>query len=309
MKVIDNYDQERQYTNIVVTFGNFDGVHLGHQYILSTLKKISRDKGLPSGVLTFEPHPATILFNRKDFRIMNQEQKENLISHYDIDYLYIIHFTKVFSQIKYQDFLSEILIKRYHAQHIIVGEDCTFGHKKLGNILALKQYMKNHEYSLNILPPLIMNQEICSSSLIRNYIRIGEIDIANKLLGRPYQISGIVMKGACRGRIIGFPTINIAIQEEMIKPKFGTYYAKVIYCNHSLYGVVNVGMRPTCQDLTAPIIEMHILDFNQNIYNDTVYIQFLKFIRSEKKFSALDQLIQQIQDDIIKVRQLKSYIA
>ncbi|MGL9689285.1 MAG: riboflavin biosynthesis protein RibF [Wolbachia sp.] len=308
MKIIYNCEQEIK-NNVALTFGNFDGVHLGHELAISTLKKVAQERGLPSAILTFEPHPSTVLFGRNNFRLINQERKKELISSYGIDHLYIINFNEGFSQISCNDFISKILIGKYSAKHIVVGESCTFGHKRLGNTSTLRKYSETYGYSLTELEPLIIDGEICSSSSIRKYLQKGEIEIANKLLSRPYQVSGIVIKGACRGREIGFPTINIPIENCMIKPKFGTYYAKAAFSDNSpnwLYGVVNIGMRPTFKDLKKPIVEMHIFDFNKDVYDYKVNIQLLKFIRSEKRFHSIDELIKQINYDILEAYQLRT---
>lgn len=307
MKIIYNCEQGIK-ANVALTFGNFDGVHLGHKFAISTLRETAQEKGLSSAVLTFEPHPSTVLSDRKNFRLIDQEQKKELISSYDIDYLYIIDFNEGFAKVSCDDFISKILVDRYGAKYITVGKNCTFGHKQLGNISTLEKYSEMYGYSLTKLEPLIIDGEICSSSSIRECLQKGEIEVANKLLGRPYQVSGIVTKGACRGREIGFPTINIPIEDYMIKPKLGTYYAKVAFSENSsswLYGVVNIGMRPTFKDLKKPIVEMHIFDFNENVYNFKVDIQLLKFIRAEKKFHSINELTKQIDHDIMKAYQLK----
>lgn len=308
MKII--YDCEQGIgSDVVLTFGNFDGVHLGHALAISAVKKIARERGLPSAVLTFEPHPSTVLVNKNNFRLIDQEQKKALISSYGVDYLYIVNFNEGFSEISCDNFISKILIGRYNTKHIIVGSNCTFGHKRLGNILTLEKNSGMHGYSLNKLEPLIIDDKICSSSSIREYIQKGEIEVANKLLGRPYQVFGVVTKGACRGREIGFPTINIPIEDCMIKPKFGTYYARMALSDEDqnwLYGAVNIGMRPTFKDLKKPIIEMHIFDFNEDLYGHKVKIQLLKFIRSEKKFHSVDELTKQINYDILNIYQLKA---
>ncbi|QKX00776.1 riboflavin biosynthesis protein RibF [Wolbachia endosymbiont of Dipetalonema caudispina] len=307
MKVIYDYKQEVK-SNVALTFGNFDGVHLGHEFAISSLKKAAQKKKLSSAILTFEPHPSIVLSNKNNFRLINQEYKKELISNYDIDYLYVINFNKSFAQISFDDFISKVLIAKYSVKHIVVGENCTFGYNQLGNTLILKKCFEIYGYSLDKLKPLMIDGKICSSSLIRKYIQKGEIETANKMLGRPYQVSGIVTKGAYRGRKIGFPTINITIEDCMIKPKFGTYYAKATFSNTNsnwLYGVVNIGMRPTFKDLKKPIVEMHIFDFNENAYERKVNIQLLKFIRPEKKFHSINELTKQINRDILKTYQLK----
>ncbi|MDN5247616.1 MAG: riboflavin biosynthesis protein RibF [Wolbachia endosymbiont of Tyrophagus putrescentiae] len=299
----------RQNVGSVLTFGNFDGVHLGHKFILSTVNKISQETGLPSAIITFEPHPSTVLFNRKNFRLIDQEYKTELISRCGINSLHVIDFDKGFSQVSCSDFISKILIGQYNAKHIVVGKNCTFGNKRVGNISTLQQYSSVYGYSLVELEPLVIDNEACSSSLIREYLQSGKVDAANKLLGRPYQILGIVKQGARRGREIGSPTINIPIENYMIKPKFGTYYATMTCDDQNwLHGVVNIGMRPTFKDLQDPIAEMHILDFNKDLYGQMVKIQLLQFMRSERKFCGVDELKEQINCDIIEAYRLKACI-
>ncbi|QKX01452.1 riboflavin biosynthesis protein RibF [Wolbachia endosymbiont of Cruorifilaria tuberocauda] len=308
MKVIYNCDQVTK-SDIALTFGNFDGIHLGHEFVISSLKKISQERKLPSAILTFEPHTSTVLLNKNNFRLISQEYKEELIRSYSIDYLYIIDFDEDFAQVNFDDFISKILIDRYGAKHIVVGENCTFGYKRLGNALTLRKYSEIHGYSLTKLAPLMIDGELCSSSLVRECIQRGKIESANKLLGRAYQISSVVTKGAYRGRKIGFPTINITIEDCMIKPKFGTYYAKAAFSDNNpnwLYGVVNIGMRPTFNDLKKPIAEMHIFDFNEDVYDHKVNVQLLKFIRPEKRFHSIDELTKQINHDILEAYQLKA---
>lgn len=308
MYEISNY-MNTQKTGIILTFGNFDGVHLGHKLAISTVKKISQETRLPSAVLTFEPHPSSVLFKKNNFKLIDQEQKANLIASHGIDYLYIINFDKGFSEISCDEFISKILVEKYNVRCIVVGKNCTFGCKQSGNISTLRKYSNMYGYSINELDPLMVGDEICSSSLIREYLQNGELNAANRLLGMPYQVSGVVTKGALRGKEIGFPTINIPIEDCMIKPKFGTYYARIAFSNYGqdwLYGVVNVGMRPTFKDLKKPIMEMHIFDFNKDLYSHKVRIQFLQFIRSEKKFHSVDELKKQINCDIIKAYELKT---
>lgn len=307
MKIIYDHD-EKIKSDTALTFGNFDGVHLGHEFAIFKIKEIAAEKGIASAVLTFEPHPSTVLHNKNHFRLIDQERKKEIIGNYNIDYLYSIDFNKGFSEVNCGDFIGKVLIEQCSAKHIVVGTNCTFGHKRLGNISTLEEYSKLYGYSLTRLEPLTIDDQICSSSLIREHIQRGEIKFANKLLGRPYQISGIITKGACRGREIGFPTINIPIEDSMIKPKFGTYYAKVTFTDSQdwLYGVVNIGMRPTFKDLKKPILEMHIFDFDKDMYSYKANIQLLKFIRSEKKFHSVKELTNQIESDILSVSKLKT---
>lgn len=306
MEVICDY-KEHKAKEVALAFGNFDGVHLGHSHVISTVKSLSVEKGIPSAILTFEPHPATVLSHRKDFRLTNLQQKIELIRSYNIDYLYVINFDQNFAKMTPECFIQEILVNSCQAKYVVTGHECVFGYKRLGKLELIKDFAATFGYRVVELNSLtVEDNTICSSSLIREYLTCGDIEFANKLLGRPYCVSGTVVRGVGRGRKIGFPTINLNIDDDMIKPKLGVYFAKMMQDGNYFYGVVNVGVRPTFEDLKKPILEMYIFDFDDNLYDHLVKIEFLKFLRPEKKFSGAEELIAQIRYDVIRAHKLKN---
>ncbi|QXK91637.1 bifunctional riboflavin kinase/FAD synthetase [Neoehrlichia mikurensis] len=301
MKVLYGYHGN---VDVVLAFGNFDGVHLGHGSIFSTVKNISQKENISSAILTFVPHTEIFLRNKKNFLLSNFEQKIKLIKQYGIDCLYVIEFNDAFSKILPEDFIIKVLVNGCKMKHIVVGHDCIFGHKGMGDMQLLRVYSQIYNYGITEINPLIKNGVLCSSSSIRKYLQSGDIKLANQILGRSYQVSGKIFKGLGRGQTLGFPTINIKM-ESFAVPKFGVYAARAKiygYCDKWFDGIVNIGIRPTFCDIEYPVLEMYIFDFCDNIYAKEVSIELLGFIRSEKKFDTIDQLVSQIKCDIAKVK-------
>ena len=303
MKIIYGYPGQKGNVNSVLAFGNFDGIHLGHQLIIDAVKKIASKENLVSTIITFDPHPSEYLRNKKNFLLLDLEQKINLLKNSGIDYLYIINFDKNFSQLSPDAFIKDVLVDSCNVKCVVTGHSCFFGHKCLGNMDLLHYYSTIYDYKVVNVNPMFVDNMLCSSSLVREYLSQGKIELANKVLGRLYQIDGKVVKGLARGRVIGFPTINVSI-EHMLVPKIGVYSASVRIHNDSVWlnGIVNIGLRPTFNDMGFPILEMHIFDFNDDIYDQLVSVRLLEFIRPECKFDNVEQLKQQIKDDICKVK-------
>ncbi|CEI84783.1 FMN adenylyltransferase [Ehrlichia minasensis] len=304
MKVIYGYPSEKRDLSSVLAFGNFDGVHLGHRAIVDAVKNISIKENIASAIITFVPHPAEYLHGKKNFLLLSFEQKIELFKSCGIDYLYVIDFDKNFSHLSPDTFIKDVLVNGCNVKYIVTGHDCFFGYRCSGNIALLYTYAGICNYKVVKINPVFINDGIlCSSSLIREYLSEGKLDLANKVLGRPYQISGKVIRGLARGRVIGFPTVNIALERTLI-PRAGVYSACIRIDNNTtwLNGIVNIGLRPTFNDLNSPILEMHIFDFSDDIYDQYVTIQLLHFIRTERKFDTVDQLKQQINDDIVQVK-------
>lgn len=305
MEVIYGY-KEYKSKEVALAFGNFDGIHLGHSRVISTVKNLSIEKGIPSAVLTFEPHPASVLLSKKDFRLTDVKQKIELIENYDIDYLYVINFDQNFAKTTPECFIQKVLVNNCKAKYIVTGHECVFGYKRLGSLKLIKDFAVTCGYQVIELNSLaIEDSTVCSSSLIRECLTCGNVELANKLLGRSYCISSTVVRGVGRGRKIGFPTINLNIDDDVIKPKFGVYFARMMQNDSCFYGLVNIGIRPTFEDFKKPILEMYIFDFNDNLYDDLVKVELLKFLRSEKKFSGVEELKAQINSDVIGARKLK----
>ena len=298
-----NYANEIN-SDTVLTFGNFDGVHLGHMLIIDKVISIAKNNNLKSAVLTFEPHPVNVFAERKNFRITNFNQKVKILSAKGIDLLYVIDFSKEFSNVCANDFVNKVLINICKIKHIVVGSNCTFGNQKQGAISMLDNLSALYGYEVTIIHRSL---EI-SSTVIREALLKGDIELASKFLGRPYQISGTVIKGDKRGRNLGYPTANV-VAKDCLNPKQGVYVGKMNFKNTIYNGMINVGMRPTFCSSDEIVIEMHIFDVNLNLYEKNVDIYFLSFLRGEKKFMDVEILIQQIKEDEKNAREyINKYI-
>lgn len=310
MELIENINQiEKPYKNAVITIGNFDGVHIGHQAIFHEVIEKADSLGGTSIVMTFEPHPSRVLKqNSHPPLITLYEQKVELIESSGIDVLICIPFTKEFARISAKAFVVDILQTRIGMKAIIVGEDYTFGKNREGNLDLLQTLSKNLGFEVILTQWIQMangQPGRISSTRTRELVREGKVDEAQKLLGRHYQIRGTVITGLHRGgKLLGFPTANINLFDELC-PKTGIYAVTVAYGNKLFKGVANIGYSPTFDD-KGFAVEVHILDFNDNIYGQKIYVNFVKRIRDEIKFSDISDLIDQIKKDIVKAREILS---
>jgi riboflavin kinase/FMN adenylyltransferase len=290
----------RRLVNPVVTLGNFDGIHLGHQKILERVKTEASRIGGESVVITFEPHPLKVLSPESCLTLLTPfRRKILLIEQSGMDVLLCIEFTKTFSEMSPSDFVKNILIEKVGAQKVIVGFNYHFGKNKKGNPQILKQIGSLFNLQVEIIDSLIIEETTVSSSKIRELIKNGQVEKASKLLGRHYSILGKVIEGAKRGHLLGFPTANLEISEELT-PLPGVYAVEVLWKRQSFKGVANVGWNPTFQTEGEGKIssEVYILDFNEDIYGEEIQIDFVRRIRDEARFDSIAQLITQIQKDI-----------
>lgn len=290
---------------VVLTFGNFDGVHRGHMHIFSEVVRLAQEHNLASAALTFSPHTAVFLKKRENFLLSDFERKVQLIESCDIDYLHVVEFDELFAKMLPEAFIENILVQRCKARYVVVGEDCVFGYRCMGNIDTLRSYSQSYGYKVMVVDHLsISGKKICSSSSIRKCVESGDIQAANLLLGRCHAISGQVMRGKARGRTIGFPTLNLSL-EHTIMPCRGVYNARVLIGQEWLSGIANIGVRPTFSEVELPILEMHIFDFDEDIYGRKVTVELIDFIRPEQKFHSIQQLVEQITRDIAVVKRQK----
>ncbi len=304
--VFDKDNNKEKAENSVVTIGTFDGVHLGHKTIIKKLKQKAKKLNCKSVVVTFLPHPRNVINNEsKVFLLTTLEEKKDLINELGIDKLFVINFTKEFAQKSYQEFIEKIIFKNNNAKHVIIGYDHKFGKNREGNKTSLLQLAKKNNVGITIVEPQKINNIIISSTKIRNALLQGNTELANSMLGRNYKICGSVIKGSKRGRTLGFPTANIQVDEKnKLLPKNGVYLVKVLLQNQKHFGVLNIGVRPTFNNRTKPIAEVYILEFNNNIYGEKICVEFIKRLRDEKKFQTKEKLIEQIKNDIAKVKQI-----
>ena len=302
MKIIDRLENISQpFKNAVITIGNFDGVHIGHQALFHEVIERAADIDGTSIAMTFEPHPLRVLQkNSLPPLITVYEQKNELIERTGIDVLICIPFTREFASLSAEAFIKDLLVAKIGMRVIVVGKDYTFGRNREGNLSVLKSYASELGYEVIVAEWIKAEREVAdriSSTKIRELIMAGEVEPARKMLGRHYQIRGLVVKGRDRGgKLLGIPTANINLQDELC-PKTGIYAVTVEY-NQRLYkGVANIGYSPTFDDHQFTV-EVHLLNFSENIYGQKIRVNFIQRIRNEKKFVGIADLKEQIHQDI-----------
>jgi len=298
MEILLGVDQiKKPFVNPVVTLGNFDGVHLGHQRIFERLKnEAAKIRGEPL-VITFEPHPLKILSPRHCPPLITPFKKKMLlIEEMGIDKVICIEFSLAFAEISPFEFVRDFLAEKINTKKVIIGYNYHFGKGKSGDAETLKKICKRFNIEVDVMEALIVDHIIISSSKIRELIQEGNVEKASKLLGRDYPIIGKVIEGAGRGNTLGFPTANLEISEELY-PKTGVYAVEVLWKNQVFKGLANVGYNPTFHSKTFSL-EVHILSFNQKIYGDEIQVNFKRRIRDEIRFDSPSHLIDQIRKDI-----------
>jgi len=298
MEIILGIDQlKKPFVNPVITLGNFDGVHLGHQQIFEKLKDEARKIHGEAIVITFEPHPLKVLSPDYFLPLLTPFRKKMmLIEKSGIERVLCIEFSLAFAEISPPEFVRDILVEKVNAKKIIVGYNYHFGKGKSGDVEILKNICKLFNIGVEVMEALTIDHTIVSSSKIRELIRGGEVEKALKLLGRDYLIMGRVVEGSKRGHTLGFPTANLEISDELY-PKAGVYAVEVIWENQPFKGLANVGFNPTF-DTKAFSLEVYILNFDQEIYGDEIQVNFKKRIRDEIRFDSPAHLIDQIRKDI-----------
>jgi riboflavin kinase / FMN adenylyltransferase len=306
MQIITDIDKNLEIEKSVVTIGTFDGLHIGHTEIIDTLKSKAKELGLASVVITFYPHPRTIVATEFKLKLLTPlEEKKKLFEKFGVDYLFIVSFTKEFSKKSYKDFFDEILVNSVNAKHLVIGYDHKFGKDRDGDINKLVEYTKDNSIGITVVGPKEIEDETVSSTKIRNALLSGDLATANKMLGRYYFLDGIVVEGANRGRTLGFPTANLGLKEDnKLVPCNGVYLVNVKVQNSTHFGVANIGLRPTFNHVREPIVEVFILDFNDDIYGRNISVEFIKRIRDEKKFSSKEELEKNIKLDVENARKI-----
>ena len=300
--ILDLTELKRTLVNPVVTLGNFDGVHLGHQMVFRRVKEEASKVQGEAVVITFEPHPLKVLSPSRCPPLLTPFRKKMLlIEKSGMDTVVCLPFTRTFAELSAFEFVRGVLVEKVKARKVVVGYNYHFGKGKEGNIETLKRVGKTFDVEIEVIGPLTIGGVLVSSSKIRDLIREGNVEKASNLLGRDYLILGRVIEGAKRGHTLGFPTANLEISEELY-PKPGVYAAGVVWNSQSFDGVVNVGWNPTFQpgqEKSGRIaVEVHMLDFTQQIYGDEMQVSFKKRIRDEIRFDSPSQLIAQIKKDV-----------
>ena len=301
-----NFNIKSQDKGSIILIGNFDGLHLGHQKLFNLAKNYKKKYSLRIGVLTFEPMPK-MFFNKNimNFRISNQNQKIDLLNKLNVNFVIIKKFNKEFSKIKSIEFIEDILKRKLKAKFIFVSNNFRFGNKREGDVNQLIKKENECNYKIIKPKPLLIKKNIISSSLIRNYLQRGKLNKANNLLNRKWSIEGRVQKGKQLGKKIGFPTANIDIKDYVLACP-GVYAVNVKISKNSkiLRGIANLGYRPTFNGKKL-LLEVHLFNFSGNLYNKDLTVEFLKFIRKEKKFKNMIQLKKQIKTDLLRAKKTK----
>ena len=301
MIIYKNLNIKKKHKGSVIAIGNFDGLHIGHQKVLKEARQKAINRKLKFGLVTFEPVP-TMFFNKniKNHRINSFNQKIYFLKKIKLDFLIVINFNKAFSNLSAENFVTKILFEKLKSKYIFISKNFRFGRKRLGDIKTLKNFEKKYSYKILVTTPYKKKDKIVSSSLIRKIIQKGKIQEAERLLGRPWSVEGEVIKGEQRGRIIGFPTCNIELNSYTL-PKLGVYSVWVQINNLKKRGIANIGYRPTFNGKSL-LLEVNIFGIKRNLYKKILKINFIKFIRAEKKFKNIKELKAQIKKDIISAK-------
>ena len=305
LKLYKNFSVSKNHKNSILLIGNFDGLHIGHQKLFNFAQKYKKKHKIKIGVLTFDPMPKMFFDKKlKNFKISNLNQKINSFDKFKIDFVVIKKFDKKFSKMNYIKFIDSVLFKKLSPKYIFVSNNFRFGNKREGNVNKLKFFEKKYNFKIINPKPLKKKTKIISSTLIRKLISNGKINIVNRYLDRNWSIDGKVSVGRKMGRKIGFPTCNIKLNDYVIA-KPGVYAVNILINKNKklLRGIANLGYRPTFNQKEI-LLEVHIFNFSRNLYNKHLTIEFIDFIRKEKKFKNINQLKKQINLDIRKAKKL-----
>lgn len=299
MIILNKNDKVNEPT--IITVGNFDGVHIAHIYLLNFLKQKANELNLKTFIYTFSNHPEHF-FGNNNFRLLTtSEEKIDVFSELGVDFLFLNSFDEKIANLQAEEFVR-YLVEQYNMKAIVLGDDNSFGKQKKGNAQLIEQFTKKYNYEIFKINSFIFDNKRISSSMIREHIINGSIEKANELLGHQYFIISVVIEGKGIGKTLGFPTANLKISGEKLIPLEGVYAVVGLIDNNYYLGICNIGSCPTFKTDDDISVEIHFLDFYQNIYSKKIKVLFLKRIRSEVKFSSKTELTQQIKKDEFFVR-------
>jgi len=296
MKTFRDIEKLPQIKGSVVTIGNFDGIHLGHQKIIAQLKEHAEKLKVPSVVISFNPTPQNF-FGADHAVLSSYEEKDFFLSSLGINYHLVINFNKEFSNINAQTFIEEFLLRKLNIKLCLVGDDFRFGKNRVGDFSLLQENGVKHGFAVEETATIEHNQIRISSTRIRECLQQNNLEETKKLLGRSYSISGKIVRGQQRGRTINFPTINI-LSNRSKSPVSGVFAVKVKLSGQTYFGICNAGHKPTVNGREF-LFETHIFDFEKDVYEQFAEIAFLKHVRPEKKFNSFEELKDQIEKDVI----------
>jgi riboflavin kinase/FMN adenylyltransferase len=300
LKIYQSLNEFKPSRKTIVTLGTFDGVHLGHNVILDKICNTAKQENLESVLLTFFPHPRLIVSNDSEIKMLNtMAEKAKLLKQKGIQNFIIHPFDKLFSELSPREFVAQILVKQLNIQKIIIGYDHKFGKNRAADFNDLIAFGKEFGFEVEEISAKQVDEVAVSSTKIRNSLLEGNISLANDYLGYSYMLSGIVIKGNQLGRTIGFPTANIEVSENYkLIPKNGVYIVSAIVNNQTIFGMMNIGIKPTLGD-NVPTIEVHLLNFSEDIYNQKIQVNVIERLRDEQKFESFEALKSQLEIDKI----------
>ena len=298
LKIYQSLNEFKPSKKTIVTLGTFDGVHLGHNAILDTICNIAKQENLESVLLTFFPHPRLIISNDSEIKMLNTMAEKSILLEQKGVQNFIIHpFDKLFSELSPREFVEKVLIKQLNIQKIIIGYDHKFGKNRAADFNDLIAFGREFDFEVEEIPAKQVDEVSVSSTKIRNSLLEGKISLANAYLGYSYMLSGNVVKGNKLGRTIGFPTANIQISENYkLIPKNGAYIVTAIVNNKTVFGMLNIGIKPTLGE-NLMSIEVHLLDFSEDIYGQKMQVNVVERLRGEHKFESLEALKSQLEID------------
>jgi riboflavin kinase / FMN adenylyltransferase len=298
MRLFHGYENAEIVRPTVLTMGVFDGTHLGHQLIFKSVVERAHAIGAIPTVITFDPHPRAVLSPQSAPKLLQTfDQKIEAFGVLGIEQTIVINFTKEFASVDARTFIRDVIYDRLHANEVYLGRGFAFGHKRAGNIELLREESQQLGFFADEIPEVRMRGKRISSSLIRQLLSEGHVNLARRMLGRPYGVEGRVVSGDERGRKIGFPTANLKAQNRVI-PSRGVYITATLIDGIWRRSVTNIGIRPTFENSEDVLIETHILDWSGDLYGDVLRVRFLHRLRDEKKFNSIDELKRQIEYDV-----------
>lgn len=291
----------------VVTSGTFDGIHYGHQRIIERVREIAKQYNGDSVVITYWPHPRYVLNpeNTTLKLLTTLEEKIELLDSFGIDHLLVVPFDKEFAEMSSKTFIEEIIVKKINTKKLVIGYDHKFGKNREGSFEFIKANAHLYGIEIEEIPKQEIDEVAVSSTKIREALIAGQVSLANKFLCHPYTITGKVIKGNQIGRLISFPTANLSVDNpHKLIPADGIYAVRVRYLRQWYNGMLNIGYRPTVENALEKTIEVHIFDFNQTIYGETITVAFIEYLRAEQKFASLDALREQLLHDEQRARKI-----
>ncbi len=299
MNVFDSLSEVKKDKNTVVTIGTFDGIHLGHKKIIEKVIEKTSGYGGRNFVVTFDPHPRSVVSNGKDIKLLNTlEEKLNILSNFGIQNTLVIKFTKEFSQLSSEEFFKKYIIDGIGIKEVVIGYDHHFGKGRGGDKNTLDEMGIEFNFNVTSVDAVSIDGTTVSSTKIRNALNEGNVKQASMLLGRYYSFSGKVIKGDQRGRLLGFPTANIKLDDEnKLLPLIGIYAVEFIVNSQKHFGLMSIGKRPTFYNDGSVTTEVYIFDFNDDIYDKSVTVNLVDRIRGEEKYSSAEKLIEQMNKD------------